>query len=445
MASDLFTIGTSGVRAARAALDVTAQNIANASTQGYVRRSVRLSELAAAGGWNRVADLSLSGVRVDGIARNADLFRQAEVRRTSADAGRAGAELTGLQNIESALEQARFYPALTSFEASLRRLSANPVDPSLRTAVLEDARTLTRTFTMAAGGLAEAGSSLRFEAADGVTQVNLAAGELARVNLQLARSQPGTSDHVSLLDHRDTLLQRIADHADVSTSFAANQTVEVRLGGSAGPQLVSGGSTAPLAMTTAADGTIGFTLGAAPLALAGGALAGKAQALGAIASTQTALDGIADSLITTANAVQTGGAALDGTPGQPLFAGSGAAGISLALASGAQIATAPAGAGANSRDPANLDALRAALTSTDIAGQASGLLFTTSSAVAGHKTTSAALSTIANAAQVSLDSQAGVDLDEEAVNLVRYQQAFQASGKAIQVASTLFDTLLALR
>ncbi|NOU02756.1 MAG: flagellar hook-associated protein FlgK, partial [Novosphingobium sp.] len=64
---------------------------------------------------------------------------------------------------------------------------------------------------------------------------------------------------------------------------------------------------------------------------------------------------------------------------------------------------------------------------------------------AGHKTTSAALSTIANAAQVSLDSQAGVDLDEEAVNLVRYQQAFQASGKAIQVASTLFDTLLALR
>ena len=44
-----------------------------------------------------------------------------------------------------------------------------------------------------------------------------------------------------------------------------------------------------------------------------------------------------------------------------------------------------------------------------------------------------------------LDSQAGVNLDEEAVNLVRYQQAFQACGKAIQVASTLFDTLLAIR
>lgn len=445
MASDLFTIGTSGVRAARVALDITAQNIANASTQGYVRRSVRLSELAAAGGWNRVADLSLSGVRVDGIARNADLFRQAEVRRTSSDAARARAELAGLQNTESALEQARFFPALTSFEASLRRLAANPVDPSLRTAVLEDARTLTRTFTMAAGGLTEAGSSLRFEAADGVAQVNLAAGELARVNLQLARSQPGTSDHVALLDHRDTLLQRIADQADVSTTFAANQTVEVRLGGSTGPQLVNGGNAAALTMTTAANGTIAFTLAAAPVALAGGALAGKAQALNSIAATQTALDGIADALITTANTVQTSGAALDGTPGQPLFSGSGAAGITLALTSGAQLATAPAGAGANSRDPASLDALRSALTSADISGQASALLFTTSSAVAGRKTTSAALTTIADAAQVSLDSQAGVDLDQEAVNLVRYQQAFQASGKAIQVASTLFDTLLALK
>lgn len=39
----------------------------------------------------------------------------------------------------------------------------------------------------------------------------------------------------------------------------------------------------------------------------------------------------------------------------------------------------------------------------------------------------------------------GVNLDEEAANLLRYQQAYQACGKVIQVASTLFDTILAIR
>ncbi len=41
-------------------------------------------------------------------------------------------------------------------------------------------------------------------------------------------------------------------------------------------------------------------------------------------------------------------------------------------------------------------------------------------------------------------SQSGVNLDEEASNLLRYQQAYQAAGKIMQTASTLFDVLLSL-
>ena len=41
------------------------------------------------------------------------------------------------------------------------------------------------------------------------------------------------------------------------------------------------------------------------------------------------------------------------------------------------------------------------------------------------------------------DSLSGVNLDEEAANLVRYQQAYQAAAQLIAVAGTLFDTLLA--
>ena len=444
MASDLLSIARSGAQAARIALEVTAQNIANASSSGYVRRSVALSEVAGAGGYGRTADLSLSGVRLERLVRNADLFRQAEVRRTGSDSARAGTELGGLENIESAVEQSGLYPAIVGFESALQRLVSDPVDPSLRTAALEDARTLVRTFNLAAGSLDAVGETLRFEASDGTTQVNLLAGELARVNLRLTRAGEATSDQSALLDQRDALLERLSTFADVATTFAADQTVQVRLGGGGGPFLVSGGTTQPFAMTTAGDGTIGFTLGGGPVTLSAGSLTGRAQALTTLAATHTALDALADSFSAAVNGVQTGGVAFDGSSGQPFFSGTGAAGITLALSSGAQIATAPAGAGSGSRDPANLDALRNALSTADIAGGVDGLLFTVSSTVAGRRTTHEALDTIAASARISLESQSGVDLDAEAANLVRYQQAFQANGKAMQVAQTLFDTLLGI-
>jgi flagellar hook-associated protein 1 FlgK len=50
--------------------------------------------------------------------------------------------------------------------------------------------------------------------------------------------------------------------------------------------------------------------------------------------------------------------------------------------------------------------------------------------------------TIALRSRESQQSLSGVNLDEEAANLLRYQHAYQASSKVIEVASTLFDTIL---
>jgi flagellar hook-associated protein 1 FlgK len=49
--------------------------------------------------------------------------------------------------------------------------------------------------------------------------------------------------------------------------------------------------------------------------------------------------------------------------------------------------------------------------------------------------------------QVTKSQQAvsGVNLDEEAANLLKYQQAYQAAGKAMQIANTMFDTILNLK
>ena len=444
MASDLLSIASSGAKAARSALDITAQNIANASSEGYVRRTVNLAELAPPNAFGQIGDASLSGVRLSGVTRNADLFRLAEVRRTGSDLARADAELAGLENIEAALDNAQIYPAIVDFEGSLESLAADPTNLSMRAATLESARTLARSFNVAATALDSVRDGLQFDANASVGDVNTYANELARINLRLSRAQNGSTDQSALLDQRDLMLQKLSGLGDISVTINADYTAEVRLG-SGGPSLVQGGTVNALSMATAADGTIAFDLGGSPITLAGGSLAGKAQALTHVRDIRAQLDAVADGIAATVNAVQTGGATLDGSAGQPFFSGGGATGIAVALTSPAQIATAPAGSPAGSRDASNLQALRNALTSGDVAGAMNALLFDVSSKVSGRTTTRDALDTIASSARIALASQAGVDLDQEAVNLLRYQQAFQASGRAMQVASDIFDTLLAIR
>lgn len=67
----------------------------------------------------------------------------------------------------------------------------------------------------------------------------------------------------------------------------------------------------------------------------------------------------------------------------------------------------------------------------------------------GNKTrelevTSSAAGRMLTETTVSIQNESGVNLDEEAANLLRYQQAYQAAGKVMQIASEMFDMLISL-
>ena len=444
MASDLLSIAASGARAARSALDVTAQNIANASSDGYVRRSLRIEEVSASGGAGRVGDISLSGARVAEIRRNADAFLQGEVRRTSGDLQRANVELSGLQNMESALEQSGVFTAVVEFEAVLQQLSSDPVDQSRRAAVVAEASTLANKFNITASGFDAVGDGLRFDAEAEVNDANIIGAELARVNLRLTRAGSGSSDRAALLDQRDQLLERLGGFSSLTTSFAADGTVAVSLGSNPPRSFVQGGTAGTLTSATAADGTLSFAVDGQAMTPGSGSLEGASLALTELASLRQRLDTVAAGIADTVNNAQAAGVALDGTQGQPIFAGTTAGTLRVVMTGGEGLATAPAGAAAGSRDDSNLNALRQSLTALDPAQQLNGVLFDVSSKVAGRAVTQSALDTIATSARISLEQQSGVDLDTEAANLIRFQQAFQASGRAMQAASDIFDTLLGI-
>ncbi|WP_086618995.1 flagellar hook-associated protein FlgK [Erythrobacter tepidarius] len=447
MPSAIFTIGRSGLTASRLSLELTAQNIANAVNPDYSRRTLTQGELVMTGniGIGASAD-SLGGIRPGVVIRAESALVQRQARDASAALAAAEAEFFALREAESALETSGLFTGLVEFEAALTRLEGNPLEPALRIAALESARQMAGNFRVASGTLANARSLVQAEAAAGVLSVNARAADLAEVNRKLVAAREGTAGHAALLDARDKALRGLAEQFGIATTINPNGTADVIIDGVPAVALVTGGVAANIALGLDPDGTLAFDLGGTPFAPAGGAMAGRAAALTEMARLQGGIDGLAASVIAIANAAQAAGVDAAGNPGGQFFSGSGAADIDLALTTAEGLATAPAGAPAGSRDTANLGALLGALgAETGPAAGADALLLGLSSRVAALDTRREGLGVVAASAEAELLRETGVDLDTEAANLVRLQQAFEANSRVIQVATEIFDTLLGLR
>lgn len=452
MPTNLISIGRSGAAAARAGLELTAQNIANASNPDYVRRSLQVGELAGSVNVDRENTSSFSGVRVDGIRRPDNELLQRRVRDSGSDLARTEAELTGLRDAENALEQSGVYRSLVDFEASLTLLESDPTDPALREGALETARRMAQTFHFADISLASSRDLMEGDIGIGVDAVNGAAEELARINRDLVNTREGTAGRAALFDERDAALRLISQEFGTVATFDEFGAVELRLTGNPAPAgetgvlLVAGGSAAQLAANVDPDGTVTFGIGGSTFAAVSGAMAGRASALSDIAGRQIQLDDIAAQTISRANTAQASGVAQDGSPGQPLFSGTDARSFAVSLPGGSGLALAVAGSPSGSRDTGNLANLIGAVGSSDGPIMATDrLLLSLSSRIAGLDSTGKGLTIIHENAEAELVTRTGVDLDTEAASLVRLQQAFEANSRVIQVASELFDTILGLR
>lgn len=446
MPTAIFTIARSGLSATRSSLELTAQNVANAANPDYSRRTLTQGELVMTGTIGPVGAASLGGVRPGVIERAESALVQRQARDASSALSAAEAEFFALREAESAIETSGLFQGLVDFEAALTRLEGNPLEPALRLSALESARQMASTFRVANGTLANTRGLVQGETSAEVLTVNELTSELAAVNRDLVGTREGTAGYAALLDARDKALRGLAEQFAIVPTINANGTADVALAGAPPVTLVTGANAETVSVAFAADGTASFAVGATAVVPSGGAMAGRAAALTRIAVLQSDLDALAVSTVTIANTAQASGSAADGTPGQPLFAGTGAGSITVVLGSANGLATAPAGAPAGSRNTANLAALIGALgADTGPTAGADALLLALSSEVSAVQTRRDGLAVVASSAEAELLRETGVDLDNEAANLVRLQQAFEANSRVIQVAADIFDTLLGLR
>ncbi|WP_294191007.1 flagellar hook-associated protein FlgK [uncultured Sphingomonas sp.] len=443
--SDLLSIGASGVRAFQGALTTTSENIANSGTVGYARRTAQMAEVSAAG----IKGVNGYGVVVTGTQRAADSIRSAAVRSAGADLSRTQAGSAWLDRIQTAMTGADVSGRLSSFYTSATALAADPASGAQRSVMLENAQSVASGFAATGAALSQVVTDLDQTAdGDAATLSNLASA-LAKVNDGLGRAGAGTASAANLADQRDQLLEQMSALSDVSATFDAAGRATVRVGGEAGPALVSGRDAGVVSYARSAQGNVTFTVtrgkDAQMFQPSGGSLAGIADAAQRIVDTRGLIADTARDFADSVNAVQVEGVDLNNAPGQPIFAYDkiDPTRMSVAMTDPAGIAAAATGGG--TRDGSNLAKLQATRASGNFEGGITGLVAGNAAAIANRRIVGDAQNAILSGATTARDQISAVNLDDEAVQLLRFQQAYQASSRVISVAKDVFQSLMEIR
>ncbi len=443
MSGDLFIIGASGTKAYRAALGAVSENIANANTANYNRRSISTRESLASASTMVLysPQVNFGGVDVARVNRANDPYLDATARLTGTAMGSANARMRWLSDIETGLDDSDtgIGHLLSDMFGGVEKLAANPSNDALRTTLIYGMQRVTEAFHQTSDALKNSQTGILADASADVLAVNNALDELARVNTNLLRAQDGTANHAQLLDSRDAAMKEITNRLNVTVSFGTNGTVALDY---AGQTIVSGGDPTTFAVTQNSDGTLALSLeGSAITAPANGSLGGLFQSATTAKDRLAALDALAVDFASDMNGWHAQGTTDAGNPGGALFTvGTTAASLTLAITSNADIAT----KSADGRLNGNLLNVSSVRGTGGVEQSWTALIAANANLLNATKAEYTAAQNRDEQARAARENVSGVDLDAEAADLLRIQQAYSGCAKIIQVARETVDAILSI-
>lgn len=440
--SDLFVIGASGTRAYRTAMAAISENIANASTDGFARRTVTMAESGSSNATMAAyaARANFGGVQVTGVGRATDPYLDASVRSTSTALGSATARLRWLTDAETAMNDSGtgIGQLMAGMFQNMEKLAASPTDKALRVTTLDSIGRVSQAFNQTAADLATVSDGIATEATASVDTINRSLTNLAEINNSLLRARPGTSAYAQLLDGRDAALQDLSDNLNVTISFGANDSAQVSYGGQT---LVAGNNSASLSVAANDDGTLALRLsdGSALAAPASGTLGGLFSAAQTVTDRRASLDTLAAQFVTDVNAWHARGVTDAGTSGGALLAGTSAATMAALITDPAQFATRSADGTLNG----NLLTVTSTLRGNGSVEQNwTALIATHANLLSATKAENDTALSRNDQAVAAREAVSGVDLDMEAADLLRIQQAYSGCAKVLQMAKETVDSIL---
>ncbi|HEX5536654.1 MAG TPA: flagellar hook-associated protein FlgK [Sphingobium sp.] len=442
--SDLFIIGASGLRSFRAQMGAIADNIANANTANYNRRSVTLSESAVSTGTEPlyIPRTSFGGSEVVGVARSNDSYLDATVRQTGQSLGSANARLRWLTDIETAIgdDSLGVGGSLSTMYGAIDRLAASPGDTALRTNLLYGIEQVVTAFHNSSDALNSTLTGLYATAQGEVTLINDSLTELARVNDALLRSRTGTSNYAQLLDSRDAELAKITKRLNVAVTFGPNDGATLTYGGQT---VVQGTAFQAFSVNQNANGTLQLEINGSNVTNpANGTLEGLFTSATVARQRLDSLDTLAVQFAGDMNAWHAQGFTDAGAAGGALLSvGTTAASLATQISNISQIAA----RSSDGRLNGNLLTISTTRGTGSVEQGWTALVAAHATQLNTTKSEAEAAALRDENARAAQQQVSGVDLDREAADLMRVQQAYQAAAKIIQSAREIVDSILNIR
>ncbi|QNA88195.1 flagellar hook-associated protein FlgK [Massilia sp. Dwa41.01b] len=446
----------SGALASQLALSATSQNIANLQTKGYTRQAAMLSAVGADASGKAVGN----GVQVSSLIRFSDGYKSQQMWRANAETGQFSQTQPYLTQLERVMgdDSASLSVAVDGFFASLNAVAGdNATSTPLRQQVLTSSSLLAQRFNSLNNVFNAQLQSVSQQRSAIVDSANANIDKIAALNTRISQANAVGAPTSSLIDARDLAIDELAGQVALEVSEQPGGVRDISL--KTGQALVIGSVAGKLHAT---GGIVdqGFTLEFASTTFAldatrlGGQLGGlTVYEKDTLRPMQQGVADVARQLAEKVNTQMAAGFAMDGTPGKPLFVFTPGTTNMLQVTAGLEPTGLAFSSDGTEGDTGNLQKLVQINSQTiNVTGLGTVLLSDADTQLVGklgvlsqqNQADLVTAQTMRTHAVDDWQTTSGVNQDEEAVNLVEYQNMYQANMKVMSVANALFDATLAM-
>ncbi len=443
------------------AIDVTGHNISNVNTPGYSRQRVIFQ---AKDPINVGIGMMGTGVSAAGIERIYDEALKDKINNASHELGKLESTRDALERVEIVFNESTGYglnSSMDEFWNAWQDLANNPSGHTERTILLAKSENLATHFNRMYSDLNEIRTDLDATLSAAVDEINILATQIDELNDNIVYIEASEKNANDYRDERDQLMRELAEFVDFSSSESADGRMTITIPNGGTNDLVSqSGVDSLVATDTDSNGYLDIEWSSAPgVAINAGISGGKLNGILQVRDTEVPsyllkLDTLAIEIRTRVNLEHVAGFDLDGDQNNDFFVATGTLALGTFAVDPGIIANVNNIAAADTNSQGDND------TAIDIANLRNGLYMSTNTATFDDYYNSL-VSDVGIDVQVinqSFDYQdsmvsqlddyresiSGVSLDEEMVNLIRYQHAYGAAAKLITTVDEMLDTLIAM-
>ena len=444
-------IALGAMEADRGAVEITGNNIANVNTKGYSREQVNLSENAPVEIGNILFG---TGVTLGQTTSVRDSLLEQRLDQENQSASQLNSFLGAMNQVQSLFSETAgsgLQSPLSAFFNSLTQLSTDPSNSSFREGVLTAGQNLASAFRQDSSNLQALQGNTDLSVVQSVDQVNQLTQQIASLNVQVSGLESIGKDPGAFLDQRTQLVRQLSGLIDISETSAGNGSLTIAT--TSGAVLVDGSQSFALSTQVNPNNTYHdvFSNGVDITSnITGGSLGGSIQARDqAIPGVLNQLDALAYNLETSFNTQSRAGFDANGNAGvnfftQPASATGAASSIAVAISDPNLVAASSdgtVGSNGNALALANLQNQAIVNGQTPI-NSYSNLVFQVGNQVSQAQSEQTAVGLVQQQLTDQRGAVSGVSLDEEAVNLIRYQSAYEASANVVNVVNQLLTTTI---